>query len=157
MKITFLLVGKTSESYLIAGMTEYAKRMTRYIPFEIKEMPAVKQAASLNKTDLIKREGELILDTLKPSDVLILLDDKGKEYTSQSFSLMITDYMNKSTRSLVFAVGGAYGFSAEVYKKAESKLSLSRLTFSHQLVRLIFMEQIYRAFTIIKGEPYHHE
>lgn len=157
MKITLLLTGKTTDDYILKGMDNYIKRLKRYIGFNIDVIPALKSTKNLSQEQIKVKEGDLILNRLGPGDVLILLDEKGKEMTSIGFSKFIQDHMLQSTKKLVFVVGGAYGFSQEVYKKANSKLSISQMTFSHQIIRLIFLEQLYRAFTIINNEPYHHE
>lgn len=157
MKITLLLTGKTTEDYILKGMGNYIKRLKRYIGFNIEVIPALKSTKNLSQEQIKTKEGDLILNKLNSGDVLILLDEKGKEMPSTGFSKFIQNHMLQSTKNLVFVVGGAYGFSQEVYKKAYSKLSISQMTFSHQIIRLIFLEQLYRAFTIINNEPYHHE
>lgn len=156
MKILFLVIGKTDEVYLDTGIVKYIKRLERYIPFEMKVIPDIKNRKILTEDQQKKSEGELILSQLSLGDDLILLDEKGKTFSSVSFSQWIEKQMNLSTKRLVFVVGGPYGFSKDVYSKAKFKISLSEMTFSHQMIRLIFVEQLYRAFTIIKGEPYHH-
>lgn len=156
MKILFLVIGKTDEVYLDTGIVKYIKRLERYIPFEMKVIPDIKNRKTLTEDQQKKSEGELILSQLSLGDDLILLDEKGKTFSSVSFSQWIEKQMNLSTKRLVFVVGGPYGFSKDVYSKAKFKISLSEMTFSHQMIRLIFVEQLYRAFTIIKGEPYHH-
>lgn len=157
MKIILLLVGKTTEKFIEEGVNEYEKRVKRSIPFEIKIIPFLKKSAVLSKDEVKQKEGELILQAIDKSDFLVLLDEKGKDYSSLLFAEYISKQMNSSIKTLIFVVGGAYGFSEDIYKRANSKISLSKMTFSHQLVRILFMEQLYRAFTIIKGEPYHHE
>ena len=157
MKITLLTVGKTDKEWVKNGLDIYASRLKHYIPFSLVEIPELKNVSSLSKEQIKIREGELILKNIRPSDDLILLDERGKEYSSMEFSKVIQDKISYAGKDMVFVIGGAYGFSEAVYARANSKLSLSRMTFSHQMVRTIFVEQLYRAFTIIKGEPYHHE
>lgn len=157
MKITLLLVGKTSDDFIQKGMDNYLKRMKRYISFSVEMIPALKNAKSLSKDQIKDKEGQLILSKISETDFLLLLDENGKEMSSVGFSKYLKKMMLQSVKNLVFVVGGAYGFSPEVYERGNSKLSISQMTFSHQIIRLIFMEQIYRAFTIINNEPYHHE
>ena len=135
----------------------YQSRLVHYVPFSIVEIPELKNMSAFSKEQIIEKEGELILKNIRPSDEVILLDEHGKEYRSVTFAKMLEEKMSRSGRDLVFVIGGAYGFSGDVYARADSKISLSQMTFSHQMVRTIFAEQLYRAFTIIKGEPYHHE
>ena len=156
MKILFLVIGKTDESYLETGIGKYIKRLEHYIPFEMKVIPDIKNRKTLTEEQQKKAEGDLILSQLNPGDDLILLDEKGKTFTSVLFSQWIEKQVNAGSKRIVFVVGGPYGFSKEVYDKCKFKISLSEMTFSHQMIRLIFVEQLYRAFTIIKGEPYHH-
>lgn len=157
MKITLVTVGKTDRDWVKQGLDIYVSRLKHYIPFTINEIPELKNVSSLSKEQIKTREGELILKLVKPSDDLILLDERGKEYTSIELAKVIQDKISYSNKDMVFTIGGAYGYSEDVYKRANSKISLSKMTFSHQMVRAIFAEQLYRAFTIIKGEPYHHE
>lgn len=157
MKITLLFVGKTSDKNIDTGIDKYFNRLKRYIQFDIEVIPALKNTRSLSETQIKDKEGDLILSKLNTSDYIVLLDERGKELTSLKFADFIQKRMIQSSKNLVFIVGGAYGFSESVYQKASYKLSLSQMTFSHQIIRLIFMEQIYRAFTIINNEPYHHE
>ena len=156
MTIKLIVVGKTNKSFLIDGEKEYEKRLKHYIKFEEDVIPELKKVSALNENQIKKKEGEEILKRIEKSDYLVLLDDKGKEYSSVKFSQNIEKWMLNSIKRVVFVVGGAYGFSEEVYNRSNEKLSLSQLTFSHQMVRLFFKEQLYRAFTIIKGQPYHH-
>ena len=156
MKILFVVIGKTDETYLETGIGKYIKRLEHYIPFEMKVIPDIKNRKTLTEDQQKKAEGDLILSQLNPGDDLILLDEKGKTFTSVMFSQWIEKQMNAGSKRIVFVVGGPYGFSKDVYDKAKFKISLSEMTFSHQMIRLIFVEQLYRAFTIIKGEPYHH-
>lgn len=157
MKITLLTVGKTDKEWVKNGLDIYASRLKHYIPFSLVEIPELKNVSSLSREQIKIREGELILKNIRPSDDLILLDERGKEYSSMELAKVIQDKISYAGKDMVFVIGGAYGFSEAVYARADSKLSLSRMTFSHQMVRTIFVEQLYRAFTIIKGEPYHHE
>lgn len=157
MKITLLVIGKTDKSYIKEAIEVYAKRLVHYIPFEMQIIPDVKNAKKLSTDQLKQKEGEAIFSALAPGSELILLDEGGKEFSSTGFAALLEKKMIAGTRQLCYVIGGAYGFSPEVYQKADMKFSLSKMTFSHQMVRMIFVEQLYRAFTIIKGEPYHHE
>lgn len=157
MKITLLTVGKTDIRWVREGLEIYISRLKHYIPFSLTEIPELKNASSLSKDQIKAREGELILKSIKPSDEVILLDEHGKEYTSMEWARNMEKRMSCSGRDMVFVIGGAYGFSDDVYSRCDGKVSLSKMTFSHQMVRTIFAEQLYRAFTIIRGEPYHHE
>lgn len=157
MKITLLTVGKTDKDWVKQGMDIYLSRLKHYIPFSVVEIPELKNVSALTKDQIKAREGELILKNVRPADDLILLDERGKEYASVELAKVIQDKITYAGKDIVFVIGGAYGFSDTVYSRANSKISLSRMTFSHQMVRAIFIEQIYRAFTIMKGEPYHHE
>jgi 23S rRNA (pseudouridine1915-N3)-methyltransferase len=157
VKIEFLVVGKTQVSFVKAGEQEYSKRLKHYIPVNYKVIPDVKKGKGRSQEELKKKEGEAILASIQPADILVLLDEGGMEMSSVKFSKFINDKLIHGVKRLVFVVGGAYGFSDEVYKRSQFKLSLSQMTFSHQMVRMIFLEQLYRAFTIIRGEPYHHE
>lgn len=156
MKIVFLVIGKTDESYLDTGILKYIKRLEHYVPFEMKIIPDIKNRKTLTEEQQKKAEGELILSNINIGDDLVLLDENGKTFSSVAFSQWIEKQMNIVSKRMIFVVGGPYGFSKEVYAKAKFKISLSEMTFSHQMIRLIFVEQLYRAFTIIKGEPYHH-
>ena len=157
MKITLLTVGKTDKDWVKQGMDIYVSRLKHYIPFIITEIPELKNVSALSREQIKAKEGELILKNVKPADNLVLLDERGKEYSSVEFAKVLQDKINYEGKDIVFVIGGAYGFSEDVYRRASSMMSLSRMTFSHQMVRAIFAEQLYRAFTIIKGEPYHHE
>jgi 23S rRNA (pseudouridine1915-N3)-methyltransferase len=157
MKINLIVVGKTNEKYLINGEAEYAKRINRYVKFAKIEIPELKNAKKMSHEEIKREEGKLILSKLSPQGVIVLLDDKGQAKTSLQFSKWIQNTMNRGHKHITFIVGGAYGFSDEVYKTANEQLSLSKMTFSHQMIRLFFTEQIYRAFTILNNEPYHHE
>ena len=157
MKILLLVIGKTDEKYLADGIDKYLNRLKHYIGIDYEEIPDLKNRKSLSEAQQKKQEGLLILSKLKPSDKLVLLDDKGKEYSSMQFSKHLQNQMNSGIKRLVLVVGGPYGFDASVYAKAEGKLSMSRMTLSHQMIRLFIVEQVYRAFSILKNEPYHHE
>ena len=156
MKITLLLLGATDKGWISDGLKTYSDRLRHYCSFEIKEIPQLKGAAALDKEQIKAREGELILKCVRAEDCVVLMDERGEQYTSLQWASKIQSYMN-SGRNLVFVIGGAYGFSPQVYGRADVKISLSRMTFSHQMVRIIFTEQLYRAFTILNNEPYHHE
>ncbi len=157
MKITLIAVGKTTEKYFVDAIDEYRNRLKFYLPFEFEIIPELKNTKSLSELQQKEKEGELILKQLQPGDVLVLLDEHGKEFTSMKFA----DYIEKKTHSvskrLVFVIGGPYGFSEKVYAAAQEKISVSKMTFSHQMIRMIFLEQLYRAMTILNNEPYHHE
>jgi 23S rRNA (pseudouridine1915-N3)-methyltransferase len=157
MKITLLTVGKTDRDWVKQGLDIYVSRLKHYIPFNIVEIPELKNVSALSKDQIKTKEGELILKNVKPTDDVILLDERGKEYSSVEFAKVLQDKITYVGKDIVFIIGGAYGFCEDVYNRANSKMSLSRMTFSHQMVRAIFTEQLYRAFTIMKGEPYHHE
>lgn len=156
MKTRLLLVGKTTDKHFQAGIDDYCARIGHYMPFEIHTLPELRQTKSLSEEQQKEKEGEMILKTVSPSDWVVLLDEHGTEYRSIEFARWMEKRRN-SGRNLLFVIGGPYGFSKAVYDRSNEKISLSRMTFSHQMVRLIFTEQIYRACTIIKGEPYHHE
>jgi len=157
MRITLLTVGKTNDLSFKNAISEYQKRLKFYISFDIEEIPSLKNTKNLTEDNQKQKEGELILKYLQPEDEVVLLDDKGSEFTSKQFASYIEKKSASGLKRLVFVVGGPYGFSQEVYQRADDKVSLSRMTFSHQMVRLVFTEQLYRAMTIIRGEPYHHE
>lgn len=157
MKIILLTVGKTDIGWVAEGLSSYVSRLRHYVPFEMLEIPELKNVSSLTRDQIKLREGELILKNVRPSDNVILLDERGKEYRSVEFARKLEEVMVRGGRDMVFVIGGAYGFSQQVYERSDSMLSLSRMTFSHQMVRAVFVEQLYRAFTILKGEPYHHE
>lgn len=157
MKIILLTVGKTINNNLITLQENYQNRLKFYIPFETVIIPELKNTRNLSVNEQLEKEADLILRQLEPTDEIILLDEKGKSFTSVSFSEFLSKKMLSSVKRTVFVVGGPYGFSERVYKRANSLVSLSAMTFSHQMIRLIFIEQLYRAMTILKGEPYHHE
>ena len=157
MKITLLTVGKTDVKWVKEGLDLYVSRLSHYAPFQVREIPELKNVSALDREQIKVREGELILKSLRPSDEVVLLDEGGRELRSVEFASWLEEHFSRGSRDIVFVIGGAYGFSKEVYARADSKLSLSKMTFSHQMVRTIFAEQLYRAFTIMRGEPYHHE
>ena len=156
MKTELIVVGKTTNKHFIAAINDYLERIGHYMPVSVTVIPELRNAKSLSQQQQKDKEGEAILRLLQPSDTVVLLDERGKEPRS----IELADWLQRqqqTARRLVFIIGGPYGFSQQVYSRADSMLSLSRMTFSHQMVRLIFVEQLYRACTIIKGEPYHHE
>lgn len=157
MEITLLVIGKTTSRPLSELTDEYIRRAARYTPFEMRVLPDVRNARALTPQQRKQAEGKMILDSIQPSDFLMLLDERGKQFTSIAFAEMLQKRMASGLKRLVFLVGGPYGFSQEVYDRADAKISLSTMTFSHEMVRLFFAEQIYRAMTILRGEPYHHE
>jgi 23S rRNA (pseudouridine1915-N3)-methyltransferase len=156
MNIKLLAIGKTDNKELQKLIDHYQKRLGFYIKFEFEIIPDLKNSKNLTEDQQKQKEGELILNKLNATDVLILLDENGRQMDSVSFSNYLQKHMNSGIKQLVFAIGGPYGFSDEVYNKAQGKLSLSKMTFSHQMVRLFVIEQLYRAFTILRNEPYHH-
>lgn len=139
------------------AIADYSKRLTHYVPFTIEELPDLKNTKSLNEEQQKEREADMLFEKMHQGDVLVLLDEKGKEFTSREFSVYLEQKMNTVNKRLVFLIGGPYGFSQRVYDVAQGKISLSKMTFSHQMVRLFLVEQIYRSFTIMRGEPYHHD
>lgn len=157
MKFSLLVVGKTATGYLKQGIDEYVNRLSHYISFDIQYIADAKNTKKLTEAQQKQVEGESILQRFEASDYVVLLDEHGKEYTSMEFSTYIQKRMSSGARRIVFVVGGPYGFSDDVYKRANDKLSLSKMTFSHEMIRLIFTEQLYRACTILNHEPYHHE
>ena len=156
MKTLLLLVGKTQNKHFVAAINDYVERLGHYMQFSPVVIPDLKNTKSLSEAQQKEREGELILKQLQPSDTVVLLDEHGKEMRSVEYASWLQRTANNARR-LVFIIGGPYGFSPSVYQRANDKISLSRMTFSHQMVRLIFVEQLYRACTILRGEPYHHE
>ena len=156
MKATLILVGKTTEEVFVRAIADYAGRSAHYLPFNIVTIPELKNTKKLSEAQQKAREGELILREIQPSDTVVLLDEHGKEFRSVDYAAWLQKKQN-TARRLVFVIGGAYGFSEAVYSRSDEKISLSKMTFSHQMVRLIFVEQLYRACSIIRGEPYHHE
>lgn len=156
MQIKLIAIGKTDNKQLLQLIDDYQKRLGHYIKFNFEIIPDIKNSKNLNEKQQKQKEGELILSKLNTSDVLVLLDENGKQLDSVGFSNYLQKHMNSGLKQLVFVIGGPYGFSDEVYKKTQGKLSLSKMTFSHQMVRLFFIEQLYRGFTILRNEPYHH-
>ncbi len=156
MTITLLAIGKTDNPQLIQLIEDYKKRLSFYVKFDFEIIPDLKKSKNLNETQQKEKEGALILKKIKKSDTLILLDENGKQFNSVDFSNYLQKHMNSGIRNLFFVIGGPYGFSETVYKRANGKISLSKMTFSHQMVRLFIIEQLYRGFTILKNEPYHH-
>jgi 23S rRNA (pseudouridine1915-N3)-methyltransferase len=156
MKIKLLQIGKTNDEDLLSGIARYEKRLASYVSFTCDTIPALKDTSSFSSIQIKQKEGELLLNKFKNDDFVVLLDEKGKRFTSVAFARHIEQLQNQSTKQLVFVVGGAFGFSESVYSRAQMKLSLSDMTFSHQLIRLIFMEQLYRAYTILNNHPYHN-
>ena len=156
MKTLLLQVGKTINKHFVAGINDYADRISHYMPFDIVTIPELRNTKNLTEEQQKAAEGELILRQLQPTDHVVLLDEHGTEHRSIELARWL-EQKQQTARRLVFVIGGPYGFSTSVYQRANEKISLSRLTFSHQMVRLVFTEQLYRACTIIKGEPYHHE
>ena len=156
MKTLLILVGKTTDKHFVAAINDYVERIGHYMPFTVMTIPELKNAKSLSEDQQKEREGELILKQLQPTDTLVLLDEHGAEMRSTEFAAWLQK-KQQGARRLVFVIGGPYGFSPALYQRANEKVSLSRMTFSHQMVRLVFTEQVYRACTILKGEPYHHE
>ncbi len=157
MEIVLLTVGKTTIDFVLDGIAEYTKRLKHYIPYSIQMLPDIKKAASLSVERQKEAEGEMIISKLLPGDHVILLDERGKEYSSMEFATFLEKQMVAGRKRLIFVVGGPYGFSRAVYDRADGKISLSKMTFNHEMVRLFFTEQVYRAMTILRGEPYHHE
>lgn len=156
MKITLLTVGKTEKGWIRDGIDIYCGRLSHYVNFEIKEIPELKGVSAYSKEQIKNREGELIMKLLRPDDHVVLLDERGEQFSSMSWSANLEKLMQKG-KNIVYVVGGAYGFSDDVYKRSNAMISFSKMTFSHQMIRVIFTEQLYRAFTIMNGEPYHHE
>lgn len=157
MKTTFLVIGRTVEKHYIAAIEDYVQRVKFMMSFELEVIPELKNTKSLSVAQQKEKEGELICKALQPGDVVVLLDEKGKEFRSVEFARWMEKKMNTVNKRLVFIVGGPYGFSDQVYQLAHEKISLSKMTFSHQMVRLVFVEQLYRAMSILNGSPYHHE
>ncbi len=157
LKIKVIYIGKTSKNFLIEGESEYRNRLKHYCNLEIIEIQDIKNQKSLSFEEIKKAEGEKFLQVIQKEEIVYLLDDKGKDFTSQGLADFVSRQQIYSSATLVFLIGGAFGFSQAVYDRANGKISLSKLTFSHQMIRMLFLEQLYRAFTIIKGEKYHHE
>ena len=157
MKLVLMNVGKTDESYLQQGILEYTHRISRFAELSLMDLPALKARRKEPPAELCRREGELILKTAQPFKPKVLLDEKGRQYSSREYAAWLQKIMSQGWKEMVFITGGAYGFSEEVYREADYSISLSRMTFTHQMVRLVFLEQLYRAFTILKGMPYHND
>jgi 23S rRNA (pseudouridine1915-N3)-methyltransferase len=157
VKIKLIAIGKTDDKHLLHLTDDYQKRLGHYIKFEFKVLPDIKNVKNLSEIQQKEKEGQLILKELTPTDQLILLDEKGHHFRSMEFSRFLQKKMNTGIKKLVFVIGGPYGFSETIYQKAQGKVSLSKMTFSHQMIRLFMVEQLYRACTILKNEPYHHE
>jgi len=157
MNIKLIAIGKTDNNALQSLINDYTKRLSFYIKFDLDIIPDIKNVKNLSESQQKEKEGELILSKISPTDKLILLDENGKSFSSVGFSNELQKKMNAGIKTLVFVIGGPYGFSDTVYAKANGKISLSQMTFSHQMVRLFFIEQVYRGFTILKNEPYHHQ
>lgn len=157
MQTTLIMIGKTDDDYLKKGMDIYAQRIPHYAPFDIKVIPDIKNSKNLSQEQQKSAEAQQFLSLIQPSDTVVLLDENGKMYTSRQFATYIDNAAIQGTKRLVFLIGGPYGFDKTIYDRANHKISLSPMTFSHQMVRLIFLEQLYRAHTIIRGLPYHHD
>ena len=157
MKLQLIVVGKTNQHFVKQGLDEFCSRLTHYYPFELEIIPDIKNTQHLSVEQQKEKEGEKILQSFQPGDCIVLLDEHGKEFTSVQFAGYIEKKAHSGSKRLVFVIGGAYGFSSAVYEAAHEKMALSKMTFSHQLIRLIFIEQLYRAMTILHHEPYHHE
>ncbi len=156
MKVALWMIGKTADAYLETGIAVYAQRLKHYLPFSIEVVPDVLQGSKLHPEQLKEREAEAVLDRLKKEDVLILLDERGQTFTSEAFARFLEQRLNTSGKRLIFLIGGAYGFADALYARANGQVALSAMTFSHQMVRLFFVEQLYRAMTILRNEPYHN-
>lgn len=157
MNIKLLAIGKTDQNHLQTLIDDYAKRLSYYIKFDLEIIPDLKNVKNLSEQQQKEKEGELILSKIGSSDQMVLLDENGKSFSSVEFSAELQKKMNSGIKTLVFVIGGPYGFSETVYSQANGKISLSKMTFSHQMVRLFFVEQLYRGFTILRNEPYHHQ
>ena len=157
MNIVLIVVGKTADKYIEESIVDYVKRLSRYVKLDIVVIPDVRNAKNLSQEQLKEKESENILTRLSPQDKVVLLDERGEQMGSEQFAGWLQENMNRGTRKLVFVIGGAYGFSQAMYERAVGKISLSKMTFSHQMVRLLFAEQLYRSFTILAGQPYHHK
>jgi 23S rRNA (pseudouridine1915-N3)-methyltransferase len=157
MKITLLTVGKTDVKWVKEGLDIYTSRLGHYIKFSVEEIPGIKKTSALSQEQIKEKEGALIFKSLKQDDYIVLLDEHGNEMRSMEFARALEENMSRTGKDIVFIIGGAFGFHESVYNRCDSKISLSRMTFPHQMVRVIFAEQLYRSFTILKGEPYHHE
>lgn len=156
MDITLIVVGKTSVSYIREGVEEYLRRLKHYIPLNVETIADLRQKGRMDAARQKESEGERILAALKPGDRVVLLDERGSQYTSDEFAAVLQRHMSSGLKRLVFVVGGPYGFSQQVYARADAKMSMSAMTLSHEMIRMFFVEQVYRAMTILRGEPYHH-
>lgn len=157
MKTILLAVGRTVESYYVSAINEYVARTKHYIPFDVEIIPELKNTKNLTAEQQKEKEADLILKSLQPGDTVVLLDEHGREFRSVDFATWMERKLSITGKRLVFIIGGPYGFSPRIYQVAQEKISLSKMTFSHQMIRMIFVEQVYRAMTILRGEPYHHE
>ncbi|MEM1339237.1 MAG: 23S rRNA (pseudouridine(1915)-N(3))-methyltransferase RlmH [Bacteroidota bacterium] len=157
MTIKLLAIGKTDSAELRVLFKKYENRLKRYVPFEFEMLPDLKNRKVLTKEVQKEKEGQLLLQQIKPSDLVVVLDEKGNQFTSKAFSNYLQKRMNSGIKNLVFVIGGPYGFSPAVYERCSDQISLSKMTFSHQMIRLFAVEQLYRAYTILRNEPYHHE
>ncbi|NQX81046.1 MAG: 23S rRNA (pseudouridine(1915)-N(3))-methyltransferase RlmH [Flavobacteriaceae bacterium] len=157
MKITLLAIGKTDNSSLNKMIDDYTKRLSNYVNFELVVIPDIKNSKNMSFKEQKNKEGNLILSKTEKSDIVVLLDENGKSYSSVGFSSFLQKKMNSGIKKIIFIIGGPYGFSEDVYKRSNGKISLSEMTFSHQMVRLFFIEQLYRGFTILNNQPYHHQ
>ena len=155
MRITLIESGKTRDPFIREGVELFRKRLVRYVPFKIDTLPDLKNTRNMTMKEVQEKEGEMIIKRIKTDDYVILLDERGEEYNSINFAEYLND-LERKVNQVLFVIGGPYGFSQQVYERSHTMLSLSKMTFSHQLVRVVFLEQLYRAFTILKGEPYHH-
>jgi len=157
VKITLLMIGKTSQPQLVKLLEEYQNRLKHYVPIDVIVIPELKNTKSISENEQKEREGDFLLKQIEPADELYLLDENGKQYTSVEFAAFISKKQITLNKRMIFVIGGPYGFAPKVYQRANGLISLSKMTFSHQMIRVIFLEQLYRAMTIIKGEPYHHQ
>jgi 23S rRNA (pseudouridine1915-N3)-methyltransferase len=157
MKIILIVLGKTEKNWLQEGLDVYVRRLRYYVPFEIKTIPELKYTRNLSKEMVMEKEGELLIPFMEGKNEVYLLDEKGEEYSSRELSEFFVKKIEKGCREIIFIIGGAFGFSEKTKRNSSGQISLSKLTFSHQMVRLLFVEQLYRAFTIMKGKPYHHD
>lgn len=158
MKISLYIIGKTSASYLREGIDIYCRRLSHYVPFEIRQMPDVRAGKAMSEAVQKIKEGDIFLEQIRPADYVVLLDERGKELTSRQFAAELDRRMaSAGAGNIIFVIGGPYGFSDAMYARANAMISFSRMTFSHEMIRLIFTEQLYRAMTILRGEPYHHD
>lgn len=156
MKVQFWVIGKTTDTYLLPGIKDYNNRLARYCKYEFIELPSAKMGKNATPQETQTKESKAVINRLQKNDFLIVLDEKGKEFTSNEFGKYLAHHQMSGTKQIIFLIGGAYGFDQKIYKRANAKIGLSKMTFTHQMVRLIFSEQLYRGFTILKGEKYHH-